>query len=56
MIQWHTQTGNITTNIKVEVDFILPEISEMTVVTCKSYVDDSVKGRYNIILRKDLLI
>ena len=26
-MQWHTQAGNITTNIKVEIDFTLTELS-----------------------------
>ena len=27
VIQWHTQAGNITTNLKVEVYFTLPSLS-----------------------------
>ena len=27
VMQWHTQAGNITTNLKVEVDFTLPILS-----------------------------
>ena len=27
VIKWHTQAGNITTNLKVKIDFILPELS-----------------------------
>ena len=26
-MKWHNQSGNITTNIKVEVNFTLPELS-----------------------------
>ena len=33
MIQWHTQAGNITTNIKIKVDFTLPALSTTNVVT-----------------------
>ena len=27
VIKWHTQTGSITNNLKVEIDLTLPEIS-----------------------------
>ena len=30
-MQWNTQAGNITTNIKVKVDFILPALSTTNV-------------------------
>ena len=53
-MQWHTQSINITTNHKVKVDFTLPALSAMNVVTWKFHVDDSAKGRYDIILGKDL--
>ena len=43
VMQWHKQAGNITTNIKVELDFTLPEISATNVVTWKCHVDDSAK-------------
>ena len=33
VIQWHAQAGSITTNLKLEVDFILPEISVTKIVT-----------------------
>ena len=29
VIQWHTQSGGITTNIKVKMEFTLPELSAM---------------------------
>ena len=32
VVQWHTQAGNITTNIKVKVYFTLPELSTTNVV------------------------
>ena len=54
MMQWHTQDGNITTNIKVKVDFTLPALSATNVVMWKCCVDDSAKGRYNMILGRDL--
>ena len=45
LMQWNTQAGNITTNIKVEVNFTKPELSAMNVVTWKYHVDDSANGR-----------
>ena len=47
----HTQYGNITTNIKIKVDFTLPTLSAMDVVTNKYHVDDSTRGRYDVILK-----
>ena len=44
-MQWHTQAGNITTNIKVKVDFTLPALRATNVVTWRCHIDDSVKGR-----------
>ena len=45
VMQWHTQAGNITTNIKVKVYFTLTKLSETNVVMWKCHVDDSAKGR-----------
>ena len=56
VMQWHTQAGNFTTNIKVEVDFTLPARIPKNVMTWKFHVDESAKGRYDIILEQDLLI
>ena len=50
MIQWHTQAGNITTNIMVKIYFTLPEISATEIVTWSCHVDDSAKSRYDMIL------
>ena len=55
VIQWQMKAGNITTNLKVKVDFMLPTLSMMNAVTWKCHVDDSAKGRYNMILVQDLL-
>ena len=55
VIQWHTQAGNITTNYKVKLDFTLITLSTTNVVAWKCRVDDSAKGRYDIILGKYLL-
>ena len=54
-MQWYTQDGNITTNIKVKVEFTLPAISAKNPVTWKINVDEPAKGRYNMILGRDLL-
>ena len=54
-MQWHTQDGNITTNINVEVDFTLHEISATNAMTWKYNVDDYAKDRYNMILGRYLL-
>ena len=45
LMQWHTQAGNITTNIEVKVDFTLLALSATNVRTWKCHVDDSTKGR-----------
>ena len=49
------QSGNITTIIKVKVDFTLSALSATYLVTWKCHVDDSTKGRYYMILGKYLL-
>ena len=56
LIQWHILAGNITTNIKVKVDFTVPALSATNAVTWKYYVDDSAKGRYDMILVQNILI
>ena len=53
VMQCHTEVGNITTNLKVEVEFTLPEISVTNFMACKYHVDESDKGRYNMILGRD---
>ena len=54
-MHWHTKDGNITTNLKVKMDFALPALSATNVVTWKFHVDDSAKVRYNMILGRYLL-
>ena len=54
-MQWHTQSGNVTTYLKVKVDFTLPELSATNEVTCKWHLDYSAKGRYDIILGRYIL-
>ena len=48
--QWHTKDGNIATNLKVGVYFTLPALSATNIVTCRCHVDDSAKGRYDMML------
>ena len=55
MLKWQTQTGSITTNLKVKVDFTLLALSTTNIVTWKCHVDDSDRGRYEIILGRSLL-
>ena len=55
MIQRHTHTSGITTNIKVKIEFTLPELSATEILTCNCYVYDSDKGRYDMILDRYLL-
>ena len=49
-MQWHIQAGNVTTNIKAEVEFDLPAFSATNIVTWKFHVDESTMGRYDIII------
>ena len=55
VMQRHTQAVNITTNLKVKVDFTLPSISATNIVTQKCHLDDSAKGRYDMISGQYLL-
>ena len=52
----HTQAGNINTNLKVEVNFKIPELRATNVTTENFHVDDSAKFIYDMILEKYLLI
>ena len=54
-MQWHTQAGSITTNLKVKIYFTLPELCVMKIVICNFQVDDSTKGGYYMILGRDIL-
>ena len=54
VMQWHTQAGNSTTNIKGIVDFTFFSLSTTHVVTYKWNVDDSANGRYDMNLGKYL--
>ena len=54
-MQWHTQADTINTNIKVEVNFTLPELSMTNVVMWECHRDDSANGSCNMILGRDIL-
>ena len=54
MMQWQTQAEKITSYIKVIVDFTLPALSATNVLTCECHVYESAKGRYDMILSRDL--
>ena len=54
-MQWNTQSGNIMTYLKVKIDFTLPVLSATNSVTWNFHVDDSAKGRCDMILGRDLL-
>ena len=49
-MQWNTQAGNITTNLKFHIDFTLPALSAMNVLMWNFHVDDFDRGRYDMIL------
>ena len=54
-MQWHTQVGTITTNIKVKNCFTLLEPRVTKISTKTFHVDDTANGRYKIILGRDQL-
>ena len=54
-MQWNIHAWNITTNIKVKIDFTLPALSATNVMMWKCHADDSDKGRYDMISGRDLL-
>ena len=49
-MQWHTQSGNITTNLKVKLDFTLPKLSATNVMMWNCHVNESAKVVYDMIL------
>ena len=55
-MQWHTQAVNIITNISIKVYFTLPALSVTNVVTCKCHLGESTKGRYDMILWRDIFL
>ena len=55
VMQWHTQAGKSNTNINVQIYFTPPELSANNVTICNYYMDDSTKGRYDMILGRNIL-
>ena len=53
--KWHAEAVNITTNIKVKVDFTLLPLSVTNVETWKCLVNEYAKGRYEMILGRYIL-
>ena len=53
---WETEHRNFITSKRVKIDFCLPDFSATKIVTWKCHVEKSTKGRYNMILGRDLLI
>ena len=51
----HTQAGNTTNNLKVKINFTLPELTAKTIMTWNFYLNYYTKGRYDNILRRDIL-
>ena len=49
VMQWKTQAGNITTNLKVKIFLTIPEFSATKKVTWLFNVDDSTKSKYIIV-------
>ena len=47
---WHTQAVNITTNLKVKVNFTLPALTATNFITWKFHVDKYIKLSSNVIL------
>ena len=54
-MQKHAQVGNITTNMRVKIDFTLPEPIAKIIVGWNFHVNDSTKVRYDIILGRYIL-
>ena len=55
VMQWHSHEGNITTNLKVKIDFTLTELSTTKFVTWNFDEVESTNGRYVVILGINLL-
>ena len=51
----NNKSGSIITNIKVKIDFTLPELEATKSVTWNFHVYDSNKVRYDMIFGRDIL-
>ena len=45
-MQWHTQVGNIITNMRVKIDFNLPEFIATKIIMWECHIYESAKGVY----------
>ena len=54
MMKWHTQAVSITNNLKFKIDSTLPELIPTKIVVWNFHMDDSTRGRYDMILGRDL--
>ena len=54
-MQWHTQVGSFTTNLKVKIYSSLPELSATKNFMRNFHVYDSDQGRFDVILGRDIL-
>ena len=50
VMQWNTQAGKFTTNMKVKIYCTLPEFRVTKIVAWNCHVDNSANIRYNIII------
>ena len=53
-MQWHTEAGKITNNLRVEVEFTLHALSLTNSVIQKCNENCSTNGRYDMILGRDI--
>ena len=50
------EVGDITTNLNFKIDCTLPKLSARKIMTLNWHVNKSAKGRYDMILVRDILI
>ena len=48
MTQWHTQSGNVTTSLKVKIFFTLPEFSATKIVIWNCHMDYLTKDLFQL--------
>ena len=55
VIKLHTQTGNLTTNLKAKIYLTLSEFSATNIDMWECHLYDFTKGRYDMIFGRDIL-
>ena len=55
LMQWQTKSVNITTNFKSRIYFTLPDFSTTRIMMQDCHVDDYNKGRFDMIMDRDIL-